>query len=63
MSVYNVIGPAETIKEMLEKYSLEDTFPATTPGTRDVNVEVEVSEEDAFTDWCEAHGLDPTLVF
>ncbi len=62
MSVFNVIGPAETIADLLEGYELKDSFPASAPYLRDVNIEVKEHEVDGFIEWCENHGLDPTFV-
>jgi len=67
MSVYNVVGPADKVTEMIRNFKrpyeplIEDEFP-TEDAKRDVNVEIPEEREDEFRDWCEDNNLDPRLL-
>lgn len=65
---FNVIGPQDKIAAVLKQLKeVSGAEPGTltfekTASTVDLNISVEDKHVDAFTDICEALGLNPDLV-
>lgn len=68
MAIYNVMGDAEKVSAAIEQFKVGqrriviDVFPSQRPNERDVNVQIDAEQEDAFCDWCDEHGLKHELV-